>query len=538
MNKKELNKLLKKYDYNELTTLLIENYINKNNNLLNINNIFELINYLEMLIPNKDKYGIFFTPLKIIQQMVDNINFNKDSKILDCSCGYSSFLIYIIQIYKQKFNKSISDILKENIFGIDLLSNNIEISKKLIYILAKEYDEEVNENDFNFIEYDFLKYETNIKFDWIIGNPPYIKIQDLDIDYRNWINKKYTTCSLGNFNIYYAFYEKAYSLLNDDGELIFITPNSFYYNDSSKLLRNFLKSKIYKIFDFKSQKVFNVGSYNCIIWINKKENNLIYYETNNEIKYINYNQLTNSKWNFLTINEQNNIYNIENAGIKLKDLFKISYGLATLKDEFYIINDLNLIDNKFYNKDGFLIEKELVKPLVKPSEFNNKLLIIFPYYYNKKWICFNEEDLINKYPEFYKYALFNKTKLLNRDCGNKQYEEFFSFGRKQGLNNEGIKWITCKYNNYPNFILDKDENYFITGYGLYLKNEYYDKIDYINKILNSDIMNYYIQKTSSYIANDYYCYEKNKIENFSILFSNLNISELDNTLINKLYNIN
>jgi type I restriction-modification system DNA methylase subunit len=70
---------------------------------------------------------------------------------------------------------------------------------------------------------DNLKYES---FDLIIGNPPYIRIQNVEPAYRKLLRDKFSTCLFGNSDIYYAFFEQALKLSKVGGCVSLITPSS------------------------------------------------------------------------------------------------------------------------------------------------------------------------------------------------------------------------------------------------------------------------------------------------------------------------
>ena len=85
----------------------------------------------------------------------------------------------------------------------------------------------------NIIKYhtDFIKKQINTSYKNIILNPPYIRFQDLSIEYREFIKKNWNILSNGNIDIYYVFIIKCLELLDKDGIMITITPNSYLYNN-------------------------------------------------------------------------------------------------------------------------------------------------------------------------------------------------------------------------------------------------------------------------------------------------------------------
>jgi adenine-specific DNA-methyltransferase len=130
---------------------------------------------------------------------------------------------------------------------------------------------------------DFIKAHITGNYDNIIINPPYIKIQDLSPEYRKYLKKNYPVLQEGLIDIYYAFIIKCLDLLNDNGVMVAITPNSYLYNKSSFNLRKYLfdNSFVQEIIDFKDKKVFeNASVYCCItVFTKTKKTQLLYNDT-------------------------------------------------------------------------------------------------------------------------------------------------------------------------------------------------------------------------------------------------------------------
>ncbi|MGH7624792.1 MAG: HsdM family class I SAM-dependent methyltransferase [Gemmatimonadaceae bacterium] len=88
---------------------------------------------------------------------------------------------------------------------------------------------------------DFLEPSQD-RFDFIIGNPPYVPITALSIAERDRYRRTYTTAS-GRFDLYLLFFEQALRVLRDDGRLVFITPEKFLYVGTARPLRKLLASR-------------------------------------------------------------------------------------------------------------------------------------------------------------------------------------------------------------------------------------------------------------------------------------------------------
>ena len=212
---------------------------------LNINNIKELENYLELIIPVGDRKlnGAFFTPNYIIDFIIKEIAPKESDKNLDPSCGCGAFLVGLTDYYKKNYNKSIRKIVKENIFGSDILEYNIQRTKLILAIYALQNGELLTDNDFNLYHQDSLKVNWRLSFDNIVGNPPYVKFQDLSDENREYLEKDWTTIEGGTFNLYFAFFELGYKLLKPTGKLGYITPNNYFTSLAGESIRKYFQTE-------------------------------------------------------------------------------------------------------------------------------------------------------------------------------------------------------------------------------------------------------------------------------------------------------
>jgi adenine-specific DNA-methyltransferase len=485
------------------------------------------------------------------------------------------------------FNKPIRKIIQENIYGSDILEYNIHRAKLILTIYALQNGEQLTESDFNLYHQDSLKANWKHQFDNIVGNPPYVKFQDLTDENRTYLAKHWTTVEGGTFNLYFAFFELGYKLLKPTGKLGYITPNNYFTSLAGEAIRKYFQDKkcVTRIIDFSHKKVFDAQTYTALTFLNKLENDAIIFDrikdgfspeeflikANGSPNYIK--DLNFKKWRLLKTDEQQNIKTIETIGKPIGKLFDICVGIATLKDEIFFIDGTKTKDGyylKTTDKGIFEIEKGAVKPVYKISDFKtqseidqNKRKIIFPYIIKKGIAAPIPENIFkNKFPKCYAYLLSEKENLLARDKGKVKFEPFFVWGRTQGLTRIGRKILTPTFSLHPRFTLVKEqESFFTNGYGIFFRepeiqslfNEpvnpisKLENIDVVQKILNSCVMDYYVTKTSVSIEGGYPCYQKNFIEKFTIpelkveeiefIRSLSNPIEIDEFLIGK-YQIN
>lgn len=553
----------KNIEYNKSALLndYFANFIQNNSLLtvfksLEISSIKDLENSLELLIPSQDRKlnGAFFTPNYIVDFIIETIAPKENDKNLDPSCGCGAFLVGLINFYQKKYKKTIKNIIRENVFGADIMDYNIKRTKLILSIFALENNEILEETDFNLMVQDSIRANWNDTFNNIVGNPPYVKFQDLSEENRIFLQNNYKTIKNGTFNLYFAFFELGYKLLQNDGKLGYITPNNYFTSLAGKTLRLFFQNNksIYRIVDFKDKKVFNAQTYTALTFINKKKNSeLLYDRITDDLEPFQFIQNVNGspnklsdlnykKWRLLKKSEQQNIKIIENIGQAIGKLFNIAVGIATLKDKIYFIDNSKKIGNyyiKEFNGKEYKIEKEITKTIYKISDFksqtevlNNKKRIIFPYKIIKNSATpYNIDELLNKFPETFEY--FNATrKILEQRDKGKKINPFFAYGRTQGLTRQGQMLLTPTFSQFPRFLIAREQDaFFCNGYGLYFNDlpsglwsdtvnpiAKPENIEELQKILNSIVMHYYVSVTSVSIQGGYPCYQKNFIEKFTI----------------------
>jgi len=76
-------------------------------------------------------------------------------------------------------------------------------------------------------------------FKYIVGNPPYVPIEDLNESEKTRYKAAFEAAS-GRFDLYLLFFERALELLSDGGVLTFITPEKYEYVDTAAPLRRLL----------------------------------------------------------------------------------------------------------------------------------------------------------------------------------------------------------------------------------------------------------------------------------------------------------
>ncbi len=136
-----------------------------------------------------------------------------------------------------------------------------------------EIDETLSKFCFDGVDYywgDFLKTNITKKYDFIIGNPPYMEIH---ID--NLIKEEFKEVVSGRVNIYSLFIKKCIDLLKDDGYLAFVVPTSMNNGSYFSKLREYIikNCEILHLIDFKDGLHFDGAIQNVQIVILQKKKN-------------------------------------------------------------------------------------------------------------------------------------------------------------------------------------------------------------------------------------------------------------------------
>lgn len=537
-------------------TQTIASYIHSKNIDLNLKNLEKVF---ELLIKEKERKvnGAFYTPTFLVNYIIDK-TISKGSTICDLSCGSGAFLVVATEKLAKISNKSIVETIEKNVYGADILPSSIRRTKIVLSLLALDSGEDRAKINFNLEITDSLFFDWKKKypsifdkggFDAIIGNPPYVRTKNLQKDVREKIQEKWSTASGGNIDLYIPFVELGINLLNKGGKLGYILPNSYFSSLTSKKLRNFLREGKYlqEIVDFNHLQMFeDATTYVCISIFDKRTNDSFGYtiihdpEKAKELKKlefvdIKFTELGSNNWILLNKRDYLNIKKIENIGIPLGKIADIHTGIATLRNDLFVIENAKKIGGYFekeYLGKKYKIESAITKEVVKASVLkdekdilNNKRQIIFPYVRSGiKLRIIGETQLREKFPECYKYFLAIKPELSMRDKGKGRYEAWYAYGRTQGLDaGSEFKIISPDISSKPRFVVSpKKDILFYGGYSISLAkqaslwNGPLLDLHILKKILNSEVFWYYVNKTSRNYSSGYKSFAKHFITNFSI----------------------
>lgn len=395
----------------------------------------------------KKKTGEIYTPTPVIEKMCDTM-FDLDplfsyeslvrnhKHIMDNSCGTGNMLVCILNrvFQEHRFHRTPredADLkwwLENCVHGIE---TNEESCKKCVSWLNQLVSWHFDEGRYKFgpIVWDIRNcdalscHDYDGKIDYLIGNPPYVRVHDITLDSI----KDYKFTQGGMTDLYLAFYELGFRMLNENGHMVYISPSSWFTSVAGRPLREYIleNKNLVSVYDYGHRQIFeNVTAYVAIChFIKDSFTRRIEFSTSGWHRSFDYDDVTiNGKFYFAspeTIDLLKNITNWQCPDCEKE--FIVKNGFATLADNVFI----------YTPKDGRNIGRHL-RGVIKSSTGEHKYII---YPYNAYGKLVPEDELSQQSPEVYRWLSENREKLESRATT----EHWYAFGRTQAIN-DTYKW--------------------------------------------------------------------------------------------------
>jgi adenine-specific DNA-methyltransferase len=524
--------------------------------------------------------GTHYTPDPIVDYIVQRslrpflevADCLEDIRVLDPACGSGLFLLKAFDLLAQQWRSTFGSfgpqeakhILANSLHGIDIDKRAISATRKHLLEKASLSETDVPQLVDNIIVDDSLSLkpsfsqlgladlstdETKVSFAFakhsfhaVIGNPPYVRIQNTSLNKRDRYASTYVTAS-GRFDISSLFVELSEYFLKEQGRLGFIVSNKILSTSGARKLRAFLLThfSIEEIVDLSDTKLFEAAVLPMILVATRTQNNgghiayssiteshsrvatavqsdnllgsvstsQIPFEANIEFAnrvfqvqrfYSNPPTAKANVWTFHNERENRLLTKLRlNSSQTLNDVSeKISVGLKTTADSVFI----KPMTKHFIIQKGF--EPELIFPLLESHNIDRwrcswdperDLSVLYPHTEeNGKVVPIDLEA----YPKAKKYLESNRPQLQARTYLAESDRRWFEIWVHQSPSDfRQRKLITPDISTHNRFAID-DNALFVNGTCFYiiLKDKSDNSYLSILGLLNSKVIEYFHKTTS------------------------------------------
>ncbi|MBK8228489.1 MAG: Eco57I restriction-modification methylase domain-containing protein [Flavobacteriales bacterium] len=218
--------------------------------LLDQSELLELVPALPA-IEEGDNHGAVFTKAWVVDLMLDLCDYRAQRdlshiRLLEPSCGDGAFLQRIVNRLSDSLRthgRALTD-ARDAIRAYDLQGRNVQTARQRIAeLLVAEGWANVDEMVAHWVRHaDYLLAADGADFDLVIGNPPYIRAQEIPEERRERYMRLWSTMTMGT-DIFVGFIEKGLRSLKPGGRLCFIVADRWQHNAYGRKLRKLISER-------------------------------------------------------------------------------------------------------------------------------------------------------------------------------------------------------------------------------------------------------------------------------------------------------
>lgn len=394
-------------------------------------------------------FGAVYTPQFIASFFARYLRENttpkrfREMSILDPACGSGIFLRSVVEeqcnIADRSITKSsISDIFS-NIVGVDQDGNALEATRLSLALLHLVTTDTLP-SSLNLIEADAFGVDAQAamseKFDAILTNPPYIKLDNLSPLQRDMIKDYLGEHFSGRVDSYLAFMKLCLSKCKVGGFSFFVIPQTFLRAKNAYFIRNLIAQEfdVRCLVDLSAVRVFEgVGAYSILLIVQRRHvgafsgvRAIVSQVTDtvgaalqavldeNETRNPYFNVFSSDQSDFVMREwiirppEVDQLSRDLSRFAKLNDYIDCYQGFVTGADEVFIrdASDISVADRSIYVP--YLADREIGQYEVPNS---TQKVVLYPYFNGS---LITEDELRKFFPDTWSYLTANKDALTRR----------------------------------------------------------------------------------------------------------------------------
>ena len=375
------------------------------------------------------QHGRVYTPDYLVKVILDFGGYDKPNilkkHVIDNSCGDGAFLTEIVRRYCAFFLTQKQDLsklkheLETYIHGIEL--DAVECDKCILNL-----NKVVEEYGISKVKWDITNADTltvdrfNAKMDYVVGNPPYVRVHNLEESYE--IVKKFKFAEGGMTDLFIVFFEIGFNMLAKGGLMCLITPSSWLGSLAGTHLRQYIHThqNLSGVIDLEHFQPFEATTYTFISRFSKSKKNshIDYYTFEGEKRKAKFQDTLS----YSNIQIGKNFYFSKKEHLSLLNNIKTTYGYPYVS----VKNGFATLADKVFIGDFDFIEGTI--DILKASTGKWSKCI---YPYDKKGKPLPLKDFM-KNTEAYNHLLSHQDKLSKgRDIEDDKF--WYLFGRTQAL---------------------------------------------------------------------------------------------------------
>lgn len=375
------------------------------------------------------QHGRVYTPDYLVKVILDFGGYDKPAilkkHVIDNSCGDGAFLTEIVRRYCAFFLTQKQDLselkheLETYIHGIEL--DAVECDKCILNL-----NKVVEEYGISKVKWDITNADTltvdcfNAKMDYVFGNPPYVRVHNLEESYE--IVKKFKFAEGGMTDLFIVFFEIGFNMLAKGGLMCLITPSSWLGSLAGTHLRQYIHThqNLSGVIDLEHFQPFEATTYTFISRFSKskKNNKIDYYTFDGEKRKAKF----QDKLSYSDIQIGKNFYFSKKEHLSLLNNIRTTYGYPYVS----VKNGFATLADKAFIGDFDFIEGTIDILKASTGKWSK---CIYPYDKKGKPLPLND---FMKNTEAYNHLLSHQDKLSKgRDIENDKF--WYLFGRTQAL---------------------------------------------------------------------------------------------------------